>query len=52
MNNYHEERCPECGKLLCKMVVGVVEIKCPRCNYIATIERKPNIEQSDLIATK
>jgi phage FluMu protein Com len=34
-----EVRCPECNKLLCKLI-GRTEIKCPRCKYVVKAERR------------
>ena len=38
-----EFRCEKCGKLLAKMgTTGTVEIKCPRCKTLNTLEVKEN----------
>lgn len=42
VNPFEEEmteiRCRKCRRLLMKGAVAVVEIKCPKCGYIQTIE--------------
>ena len=44
-----ELRCPECNKLLGKMLIqtgGVVEIKCTKCKKVIAFQSKKNEETS------
>jgi phage FluMu protein Com len=44
MDGLKEERCPRCGKLLCKLR-GQAEIKCPKCSMLVRID---NVNPKDI----
>jgi phage FluMu protein Com len=31
-------KCPKCGKSLLRIEYGKIEIKCPRCKFIVSVE--------------